>query len=295
MEGRTRIRWDRLGRWALIGVFALVLYLYIGPAVSWIQTYREAARQREAGRRAARREPAPARAQGRAERARARSSARRAASAWSRPASAPTSSKDQVAIAREPDAANTAGVDEPVIARDRARRARVSTIDPVAARRRAVTQVAPERGLAVRRASPPAGPARAGRPPGPSDRNRRDRLRRPAYSSGAGGIVSRASAVSSATTPVDVAGLERLGEARVDRALRARAGQRRLVARTGGRGRSRARCSALVTDASVSSSISATSAARKPSTSRRTSTARWRGGRRCSATMNASPIASRAS
>jgi cell division protein FtsB len=46
MEGRTRIRWDRLGRWALIGVFALVLYLYIGPAVSWVKTYREAARQR---------------------------------------------------------------------------------------------------------------------------------------------------------------------------------------------------------------------------------------------------------
>jgi hypothetical protein len=43
---RTPIRWDRLGRWALIGVFALVLYLYIGPAVSWIQTYREAGRQR---------------------------------------------------------------------------------------------------------------------------------------------------------------------------------------------------------------------------------------------------------
>ena len=48
MEGRSRIRWDRLGRWALIGVFALVLYLYIGPAVSWIETYREAGRQREA-------------------------------------------------------------------------------------------------------------------------------------------------------------------------------------------------------------------------------------------------------
>jgi cell division protein FtsB len=47
MEGRTRIRWDRLGRWALIGVFALVLYLYIGPAVSWVKTYREAGRQRE--------------------------------------------------------------------------------------------------------------------------------------------------------------------------------------------------------------------------------------------------------
>ena len=46
MEGRTRIRWDRSGRWALIGVFALVLYLYIGPAVSWVSTYREAGRQR---------------------------------------------------------------------------------------------------------------------------------------------------------------------------------------------------------------------------------------------------------
>jgi cell division protein FtsB len=43
---RTQIRWDRLGRWALIGVFALVLYLYIGPALSWIGTYREAGRQR---------------------------------------------------------------------------------------------------------------------------------------------------------------------------------------------------------------------------------------------------------
>ena len=46
MDGRTRIRWDRLGRWALIGVFALVLYLYIGPALSWISTYQEAGRQR---------------------------------------------------------------------------------------------------------------------------------------------------------------------------------------------------------------------------------------------------------
>jgi cell division protein FtsB len=47
MEGRTtRIRWDRVGRRALIGVFALVLYLYIGPAVRWVETYREAGRQR---------------------------------------------------------------------------------------------------------------------------------------------------------------------------------------------------------------------------------------------------------
>jgi cell division protein FtsB len=46
MDRRTRIRWDRLGRWALIGVFALVLYLYIGPAVSWVTTYRQAKEKR---------------------------------------------------------------------------------------------------------------------------------------------------------------------------------------------------------------------------------------------------------
>jgi len=43
----TRIRWDRLGRWALIGVFCLVSYLYVGPAVSWVATYREAGDRRE--------------------------------------------------------------------------------------------------------------------------------------------------------------------------------------------------------------------------------------------------------
>ena len=42
----TRIRWDRLGRWALIAVFAFVLYLYIGPAVKWVSTYREAKEKR---------------------------------------------------------------------------------------------------------------------------------------------------------------------------------------------------------------------------------------------------------
>ena len=35
-----------MGRWALIGVFALVLYLYLGHAISWLKTYREAGRQR---------------------------------------------------------------------------------------------------------------------------------------------------------------------------------------------------------------------------------------------------------
>jgi cell division protein FtsB len=47
MERRlTRIRWDRLGRWALIAVFAFVLYLYIGPALTWVSAYKEAKRKR---------------------------------------------------------------------------------------------------------------------------------------------------------------------------------------------------------------------------------------------------------
>ena len=46
MDRRTRIRWDRLGRRALIGVFALVLYLYIGPAARWVTTYRDAKHKR---------------------------------------------------------------------------------------------------------------------------------------------------------------------------------------------------------------------------------------------------------
>ncbi len=43
----SRIRWDRVGRWALICVFAFVIYLYIGPARTWISTYGEAKRKRE--------------------------------------------------------------------------------------------------------------------------------------------------------------------------------------------------------------------------------------------------------
>jgi cell division protein FtsB len=43
-----RIRWDRVGRWALICVFALIVYLYIGPARTWWATYGEAKRQRTA-------------------------------------------------------------------------------------------------------------------------------------------------------------------------------------------------------------------------------------------------------
>jgi cell division protein FtsB len=43
----SRIRWDRVGRWALICVFVFVLYLYIGPARTWVTTYGEAKRKRE--------------------------------------------------------------------------------------------------------------------------------------------------------------------------------------------------------------------------------------------------------
>jgi cell division protein FtsB len=47
MERRiARIRWDRLGRWALIVVLGFVLYLYIGPATTWVSTYKEAKRKR---------------------------------------------------------------------------------------------------------------------------------------------------------------------------------------------------------------------------------------------------------
>jgi hypothetical protein len=42
----ARIRWDRVGRWALICVFGFVLYLYIGPARTWVTTYAEAKRKR---------------------------------------------------------------------------------------------------------------------------------------------------------------------------------------------------------------------------------------------------------
>jgi cell division protein FtsB len=46
MDRRTRIRWDRLGRWALLGVFVFVLLLYIGPAARWVSTYRQAKQKR---------------------------------------------------------------------------------------------------------------------------------------------------------------------------------------------------------------------------------------------------------
>ena len=55
----------------------------------------------------------------------------------------------------------------------------------------------------------------------------------------------------------------------------------------------RARCSALLTDATVVPTVSATSAAENPSTSRRMSTARWFAGRCWRAATNASSTLSR--
>jgi len=47
MERRTRIRWDRLGRWALVAVLGFVLFLYVGPAATWVSKYREAGERRD--------------------------------------------------------------------------------------------------------------------------------------------------------------------------------------------------------------------------------------------------------
>jgi cell division protein FtsB len=47
MAAHTRIRWDRLGRWALLFVLILVIYLYIGPARTWVSTWSEAREKRQ--------------------------------------------------------------------------------------------------------------------------------------------------------------------------------------------------------------------------------------------------------
>ena len=70
----ARIRWDRVGRWALICVFAFVLYLYIGPARTWVTTYGEAKRKREEVAQVRAQNERLQRAQGRAASAAARSS-----------------------------------------------------------------------------------------------------------------------------------------------------------------------------------------------------------------------------
>lgn len=46
-EHLSRIRWERLARWALLGVLVLIVYLYVGPTRTWIATYAEAREKRE--------------------------------------------------------------------------------------------------------------------------------------------------------------------------------------------------------------------------------------------------------
>ena len=36
-----RVRWDRMGRWALLAVLAVVLALYVQPALSYLSTWQE--------------------------------------------------------------------------------------------------------------------------------------------------------------------------------------------------------------------------------------------------------------
>jgi cell division protein FtsB len=44
---RTSIRWDRLGRVALLGTLVVILLLYLSPAKHWWQQSRTAAAQRD--------------------------------------------------------------------------------------------------------------------------------------------------------------------------------------------------------------------------------------------------------
>ena len=46
MAAAGRIRWDRVGRIALLCVLVGMAYLYVGPTLTWIQTYKEAGERR---------------------------------------------------------------------------------------------------------------------------------------------------------------------------------------------------------------------------------------------------------
>src|SRR6266498_1844113 len=119
---------------------------------------------------------------------------------------------------------------------------------------------------------------------------------RPSYSKGTGGIETKTSSVrraTSASTSADSHALTNLATiASSEGESGAGAGSRSAA---GGCRRwrlARARLRALVTDSTVESSMPATSSAWKPRTSRRTSTATWRGGRTWSAVTKAREIAS---
>jgi cell division protein FtsB len=42
---RTAIRWDRVGRVALLGTLAIIMLLYVSPTVHWIEQSRTAGEQ----------------------------------------------------------------------------------------------------------------------------------------------------------------------------------------------------------------------------------------------------------
>src|SRR5215469_6066795 len=113
---------------------------------------------------------------------------------------------------------------------------------------------------------------------------------RPSYSSGIGGIDTKTSSVSRATSASRSADSYALTNFAT---IASSAGEPEAGGGSpaaGGRLRSRlarARLSALVTDSTVESSRPATSLAWNPRTSRKMSTASWRGGSTCNAVMKA--------
>jgi cell division protein FtsB len=46
-EFAPRVRWDRIGRLALLFVAVLLLYLYINPARTYLSTWQEAGKKRD--------------------------------------------------------------------------------------------------------------------------------------------------------------------------------------------------------------------------------------------------------
>ena len=46
-RGPSRIRWDRVGRYALLGTLIVILLLYVSPAKHWIEQSRTAGEQKQ--------------------------------------------------------------------------------------------------------------------------------------------------------------------------------------------------------------------------------------------------------
>jgi hypothetical protein len=119
---------------------------------------------------------------------------------------------------------------------------------------------------------------------------------RPSYHNGAGGNDTRTSARSScASAAVSLRSSASTQRASSAPSSRVESATDHSARRSGSRSRkvARARCSALLTAATLKSSSPAVSLVDQPTTSRRISTARWPGGRCWIAAMNASSIVSR--